>query len=59
MVELVGVLPGEVVEPADGVDIFFNRTFFEDVVTKVEHGETIVDEDGFRKELQVTVGEIS
>ena len=53
------MLPGEVVQPADGVDVFFNGAFFEDVVTKVEHSEAIVDEDRFRKKLQVTVGEVS
>ena len=50
--------PWQVVEPADGVDVFLDRSLLQHVVSQVEHGESVVDEDRLRQELQVTVRQV-
>ena len=48
-----------IIEPADSVDILIQGALLEHVVAEVEHGQLVVDEDGFREELQVAVGQVS
>ena len=52
------MLPGEVVEPADGVDVLIDGPLLEHVVTQVEQRQLVVDEDRLGQELQVAVGQV-
>lgn len=50
--------PGQVVDPADGVDVLLDGPLLENIVAQVEHRELVVDEDRLRQELQVAVGQV-
>ena len=50
--------PGDVVDPAYGVDVLLYRPLLEHIVAEVQHGQLVVDENGFRQKLQVAVGQV-
>jgi len=52
--------PGEVIEPADDVDVVVvNRFLSQRVVLEIQHGQLLVDKQVLRQVFELTVGQVS